>query len=201
MSVIPRALTGALVGAAGLAALAAQPALAADEFTLDKTHADVVFWVDHLGFSKTWGRFNAMDGTLVLDRENPANSSVAFVIQAATIDTNLKKRDDHLRSPDFFNVAEFPTITFTSTAVEPTGDMTADVTGDFTMLGVTREITIPVTINKLAQHPMQTSKEIVGLSGEISLDRTDYGMTYGAGPIGTEIPVFLEIEFERPIDG
>ena len=201
MSKILRTLTGAAFAGAAFAALsaAATPAASANEYTIDKTHADVVFWVNHLGYSNTWGRFNAMDGTLVLDPENPAASSVAIVIQAATIDTNLKKRDDHLRSPDFFNTAEYPTITFTSTSVTPTGEMTADVTGDFTLLGVTKEITIPVTINKLAQHPMQNSKEVVGLSGQVTIDRTEFGMTYGAGPIGTEIPIFIELEFERPI--
>jgi len=200
MRTVLRTLSAAAFGAAAFAAVAAAPApAAAQEYTIDKTHADIVFWVDHLGYSKTWGRFNAMDGTLNLDQETPANSSIAIVIQAATIDTNLKKRDDHLRSPDFFNVEEYPTITFTSTEVTPTGEMSADVTGDFTMLGVTREITIPVTINKLAQHPMQSSKEVVGLSGEVTIDRTDYGMGYGAGPIGVEIPIFIELEFERPI--
>ncbi|MEQ8604777.1 MAG: YceI family protein [Marivibrio sp.] len=200
MRTLLRSLTAAAFGAAALTVVAAAPApAAAQEYSLDKTHADIVFWVDHLGYSKTWGRFNAMDATLTLDQETPANSSVAIVIQAAAIDTNLKKRDEHLRSPDFLNVEEYPTITFTSTEVTPTGEMTADVTGDFTMLGVTKEITIPITINKLAQHPMQTSKEVVGLSGEITIDRTEYGMEYGAGPIGAEIPIFIELEFERPI--
>ncbi len=197
-----RFLSTLAAGAMALGALALSPAKAEQvEYALDKTHADVVFWVDHLGYSKTWGRFNALDGTLMLDQENPENSAVAIVIRAGTIDTNLKKRDEHLRSPDFFNVQEFPTITFTSTKVEPTGERTAMITGDFTMLGVTKTIGFEATVNKVAPFPMDKSKEVVGISAETVIDRTEFGMGYGAGAIGTEIPIFLELEFIRQIEG
>ena len=190
-------------GAMALGAVALTPhqAEAADTYTLDKTHADVVFWVDHLGYSKTWGRFNAMDGTLVLDQDDPSQSAVAIVIQAATIDTNLKKRDAHLKSPDFLNVKEYPTITFNSTNVAPSGDKTATITGDFTLHGVTKSISFEATVNKVAPFAMDKSKEIVGISAETMIERTDYGMNYGAGAIGTEMPIFLELEFIRDIEG
>lgn len=197
-----RFLTGIALAAVAFAALATAPAPAHAEartYSLDKTHADLVFWVDHLGYSKTWGRFNTIDGSLVLDQENPGESAITIEIDAASIDTNLAKRDDHLRSPDFLNVGEFPTITFTSTAVEKTGEKTAKVTGDFTLNGVTKTITLDATINKIAPFPMDKSKEVVGLSAETVIDRTDYGIDYGAGAIGTEMPIFIEMEFRRDI--
>ncbi|MBP5858984.1 YceI family protein [Marivibrio halodurans] len=199
-----KTLSGLAFAAGAFAAITLAPAPAAaeaEEYELDKTHADVVFWVSHLGYSNTWGRFNSMDGTLVLDQEAPENSSIAMVIDAASIDTNLGKRDEHLRSPDFLNAGEFPEITFSSTAIEKTGDKTATVTGDFTLAGVTKTISFDATVNKVAPSPMDKSKEIVGLSAETTIDRTEYGVDYGAGAIGNEVRIFMELEFIRAVGG
>lgn len=185
---------GLAVGLA-LALMQAQPAKAEPvTFALDKAHSNLVFNIDHLGYSKTWGRFGEMDATLMLDQENPAKSSIELVVDAVSVDTNHLKRDNHLRSPDFLSVREFPTITFVSTSVEPTGETTAKVTGDLTMHGITKPITLNVTMNKLEEHPMM-KVPAVGFSSELTLDRTDFGVATFAPAIGSEMRVFIDLEF------
>ena len=181
-----------LVAAVAVACLA-QPAFAADTFEIDPSHTAVVFFVNHLGYSETIGRFNDVSGSFDLDQDNPENSKIALVIDAASVDTNHEARDDHLRSPDFLNVEEFPEIKFTSTAVEQTGDNTAKVTGDMTILGATKPVTLDVTLNKLEPNPM-SGVETAGLSARGQLDRTEFGMTFGQGGIGSVLDLFIEVE-------
>jgi polyisoprenoid-binding protein YceI len=194
-SLKPLAPTLALALAFPLAAFAARPAEAAPEtFILDKPHADVIFNISHLGYSKTWGRFRDLDATLVLDQENPAASSIEVTIDAVSIDTNYLKRDNHLRTPDFLSVREFPSITFKSTKIEQTGENTAKVTGDFTMHGVTKPITLDVTMNKLAEHPA-AQVPAVGFSAQFVLDRSEFGVSTYAPAIGKDMQVFIDLEF------
>jgi polyisoprenoid-binding protein YceI len=190
-------LTAAVAAAAiALPAAVAAPASAAETYAFDKTHTDVVFEVSHFGFSNTIGRFNEVDGSIVLDEENPENSSVEVTIQADSIDTNHAARDEHLRSPDFFDVANHPTITFTSTSVERTGENTAKVTGDFTLLGVTKPVVLEVTLNALKPHPIPQMDGVMtaGFSASTTITRTDFGMDTYAPAIGVEIPITLEVE-------
>ena len=122
----------------------ASPALAADTYQFDKSHTTVGFQVRHI-FTMLGGKFQDFSGTIKVDRAKPESSSVEFTIQAATIFTNDPKRDEHLRTPDFFDVASHPTITFRSTAVKASGKDVYEVTGDLTMRGVTKQVTLPVT--------------------------------------------------------
>ena len=127
-----------------LALLAAGPLAAATEtFALDKTHSSVVFRIRHV-VSMVDGRFTDFDGKIWVDRERPTASKVEFTIQAASINTGHEKRDNHLRTADFFDVANHPTITFKSTKIEPKGEGVYEVTGDFTMRGVTKTMSFPV---------------------------------------------------------
>jgi polyisoprenoid-binding protein YceI len=126
-------------------ALAASPAFAADTYNVDKAHSNAQFTIRHL-MSKVTGKFNDVEGAVLIDRANPEASSVDFKIKTASINTGEAKRDEHLRSPDFFDATQFPEITFKSTKVKATGKDTYQVTGILTMHGASKEVTLPVTV-------------------------------------------------------
>lgn len=172
------------------------PALSADTFEIDPNHTNVVFMVDHLGYSNLIGDFNDIAGTFVFDQDNVADSKVELVIQAASIDTDHEARDEHLRSPDFLNVEEFPEITFVSTAIEQTGDNTGKITGDLTILGEARPVTLDVTFNSVAPHPIPFYEGVIvaGFSARAQVNRIDHGMTYGQGGIGDVLDLIIEVE-------
>ena len=179
--------------AAAVLALSASPALAADEFAFDHSHTHVLFFVDHLGFSTTQGEFLEFDGTLMLDTEAPENSSVTVSIATDSIDTGYADRDEHLRSGDFFNVEEYPEMTFASTGVTVTGENSAEVAGDLTILGVTQPVTLDVTLNGLGAHPFNGST-VAGFSATTTIGRSDFGMDFGVPAIGDEIEIRIETE-------
>ena len=182
-------VAGILAAAVGLGAV---PAPAAS-FRIDSLHSSAAFLVGHLGYSNMIGHFGKISGSFEFDPAAPEQSSARLVIDAASVDTNLDRRDGHLRSPDFFNVKEFPEITFSTTKVTVTGAKTGKVTGEVTMLGVTRSITLDVSFNKMAPNPM--SKVLTaGFSARGKIKRSDFGMKYGLGGLGDEIEVFIEIE-------
>ncbi len=185
--------TTLLATGAAMLTLVAAPAMAA-EYAVDPAHSQANFRIDHGGFSTMWGRFNEESGTIMFDADDPASASINLVIQADSVDTNHAERDDHLRSPDFFNTAEFPEITFTSTNVEVTGDNTAVATGDLTMMGVTLEVSFDATFNKVGSFPWAPETEVVGFTASGIIDRTDFGMTYGVGGIGSNVHVDIEVE-------
>lgn len=176
--------------------LAAAPAFAEPvNYTVDKSHAAVTFTVTHFGFSTVHGRFDDFDGSLVLDQDKPANSQVSFTVKAASIDTQWAKRDEHLRTADFFDANKYPDITFKSTKVVPeAGDKnTAKVTGDLTLHGVTKPVTFEVKLNKLAQSPI-SQKETAGITAEATIKRSEFGMTTYVPMISDEIPIRVDFE-------
>lgn len=181
--------------AAGQFALPAQ-ARAADDFAIDAAHTNILFVIDHLGYSKMFGEFQDFAGDFTFDAEDPAQSKVSITIQSASIDTDHEARDEHLRSPDFFNVEEFPEITFVSTAAEKTGDNSGRITGDLTLLGVTKPVVLDVTFNKMAPHPIPSYEGVLvaGFSARTTIDRTEFGMGYAAGAVGNEVELWLEVE-------
>lgn len=189
-------MKGLLTAAAVALATATSSALAADTYDFDTAHTDVVFNISHFGYSDTWGRFNEVDGTVTLDKDDLAGSSVEVTIQAASIDTNHKKRDEHLRSADFLNVKEFPTITFKSTKVDPTGEMTAKVTGDLTIHGTTKPVILDVTVNKIAPHPLPdyNNVETAGLSARTTIKRSEFGVDAFVPAVGDEMEIIIEVE-------
>ncbi len=176
------------------AALFIQPASAADKFLLDPGHASVMFGVSHLGFSKTFGRFNKIEGAFTLDADAPENSSVVVSIDPASLDTNHAKRDEHLRGADFFDVTKFPTLTYKSTSVKRTGDKTALVTGDLTLHGVTKPVPLEVTLVNTGPNPMDKTKIIAGFSARGTLKRTDFGMGYAAPVLGDDVEIIIEVD-------
>lgn len=180
--------------------LGAPTARAADRFEIDPTHSNIIFMVNHLGYSRMVGQFQDFSGALVFDAQDPGSGSVEIAIKTASVDTDHGKRDDHLRSPDFFNATEFPEMTFKSTSIEITGDKTGKITGDMTLLGVTKPVTIDVTFNKVAPHPLPQYNGVLvaGFSGRGSLKRSDFGMKTFAPALGDEIEIWLEIESHKP---
>ena len=184
-----RTTATALALAAGLAT--AGQAIAAD-YTLDTPgmHAAVNFRANHLGYSFVTGRFDTFTGSFSFDKEKPADSKVSIEIDAASVNTNHDKRDEHLRSADFFDAANHPKATFISTSVTPTGDSTADVTGDLTIRGVTKEVTLQVTYIGEGKDPWGGYR--AGFTGTTEITPADFGMPHGVA----KAPVQIMIEAE-----
>lgn len=174
----------------------AAPAIAAD-YKIDSTHVHTVFRVSHLGFSTTVGQFDEISGTIQFDQENAAEGSVDVTIQTASIDTANEKRDEHLRGSDFFDVENHPTMTFKSTAIEVTGEDTAKITGDLTILGVTKPVVLDAKLNKAGPHPMDAERYVAGFAATTTIDRTDFGMDYAAPALGAEVDIEIYAEAVR----
>lgn len=176
------------------AAGALTPAFAAPvSYKIDPAHTAVAFIVNHIGFSNVIGRFNTVGGDISFDKDAVEKSTVNVTIDATSIDTNHAKRDEHLRSPDFFNAKEFPKLTFKSTRIEKTGDKTGKLHGDLTMLGVTKPVVLDITFNKDGVSP-PSKLETAGFSARGTVKRTDFGMKYGAPAVGDDIQLLIEIE-------
>jgi polyisoprenoid-binding protein YceI len=172
-------------------------AAAVRTFTVDKAHSEAAFQVRHL-VTKVRGRFTELGGTIDFDESDPASSSVGFAIKAASIDTGTPDRDAHLRSDDFFAVEKYPEITFKSTTIEPAGGSDYRVTGDLTIRGVTKRITLPVTFLGKAKDPWGNEK--VGFETEVTINRKDYGLTWNAALetggflVGDEVKIAVSIQ-------
>jgi len=171
---------------------AATAVFAADTYTLDLAHTAALFKADHLGFSWTYGRFNDVSGSITWDAAKPTNSKVDVKIKTETIDTGNAKRDEHLRSGDFFSVKEFPTMSFTSKSFEAKGDNLYHVTGDFELRGVKKPITIPVTLMKVGKDPW--GKDRIGFDTEFTIKRSDFGMNYMPDGIADEVTIIFATE-------
>jgi len=182
--------------------IAAAARSATEAFVFDKPHSQVGFRIRHW-LTKVEGRFRDFDGRIWLDRANPADSRVELTIQAASIDTGTENRDKHLRSADFFDVEKYPTVTFKSTKVAPKGKDLYEVTGDLTMHGVTKTLTIPVRHTGFLNLGKQ---EKAGFELTIPVNRKDFGIVWNrtadAGGVmlgdDVEITVLVEANKEAP---
>ncbi len=170
--------------------VAAEGGARADSYKVDPVHTSVVFAVQHLTFSQVYGRFNEVGGKYSTGDE----PSFDFTVKAASLDTNSAKRDEHLRSPDFFNVNQFPVIRFKSTSVSADGD-SLTVSGDLTLHGVTRPITVVLRKNGEGQDPM--GKYRTGYSAEFTVERSAFGMTHMLDVVGDEVKLFVSFEGVR----
>jgi polyisoprenoid-binding protein YceI len=179
------AIGAALGGGAGVAA-------AADVYEYDGVHSSVSFKARHLGLSWIHGRFNDVSGTFSLDRSEPAKSTFALTIQVASVDTANKLRDEHLLQADYFDSQKYPTIEFKSTSVKPV-EGGYEVTGDFTMHGATK----PITLVLKGGQEIVDKKGVkrVGFSTETTLKRSDFGFDPKAiGPIGDDALILIDCE-------
>ena len=148
------------------------------EYTIDPTHTRIGFVARHAMVTKVRGSFGDFEGALHIDGANPAASSGRVTIQAKSIDTGNEDRDAHLRSNDFFAMDEHPQITFTSTAVEPVDAHTYRVTGDLTIKGVTRPVTVDFEYTGSATDPFGNLR--IGLEGSVTVNRKDWGVNWNA---------------------
>ena len=176
------------------ACLAHGPSFAAD-YKIDPVHSFSLFKVKHMGASYVYGQFTAIAGSIAFDAGNPEASSVEVTIKSESVTTHNAGRDRHISGPDFFNVKEFPVMTFKSSSWKKTGENTYAVTGDFTLLGVTKTIT--AALEHVGDGTMR-GKEIAGFHAVFSIDRSDFGMQYGIAPdgggLGKDIEITISVE-------
>ena len=181
-------------------AIAVSPALAA-EFTIDTAHSGAHFTVRHMMVSNVKGDFAGVSGKVVWDGD-PKTASVEATIDASTIDTGVDKRDEHLRSADFFDVAKYPTLTFKSRKVEAAGPGKLKVTGDLTLHGVTKEVVLDVE-GPTAEFKNPWGKSVIGASASTTIKRTDFGLTWnkaletGGVLVGEDVKVSIELELVK----
>ena len=176
--------------------ISASTTLAADKYAIDPVHCHIGFSVKHLVINNIKGRFNDYTGAIVYDEQDITKSSVEITIKTASINTDFKFRDDHLRAPDFFDVVKYPEITFKSTRIEKRGAAYAAV-GIFTLHGVAKEIVLPFKVNGKSNFQGETH---LGVEATIVIDRRDFGMTWNATlesgglVVGNEVTIELNIE-------
>ena len=168
---------------------------ATNSFTIDPDHTFPHFSVNHLGFSTMQGRFDASSGKVTLDSA-AKKGTIEFSVKAASVNTGHAKRDEHLRSPDFFNAAEYPSITFKSTAVKFEADKPASVEGNLTLLGVSKPVKLNISAFNCGLHPMDPTKKkfVCGADVSTQIKRSDFGMKYGLPAVGDDIKLVFAIE-------
>jgi polyisoprenoid-binding protein YceI len=167
-------------------------------WNVDATHSSIDFTIRHMMIAKVKGSFNSFEAQIEADPEDLTNANVEFSIDLSSIDTRNADRDNHLRTGDFFDIEQYPKMTFQSTSITKKGDGEYNVTGNVTLHGVTRPETFVVSFEGAGKDPWGNEK--VGFSGNGSLKRSDYGLTYNAALetggvlIGDEVKVFIEVE-------
>lgn len=169
---------------------------AAGEYAIDPTHTNVFFRVSHLGFSGYMGRFNKIEGKVVLDSKDLTKTSLDVTIDAASIDVNHEKLAGELRDKEVLDTAAHPTITFKSTKLEQKDANHGTITGDLTLHGVTKPVTLDVTLNGAAPHPMN-QKPTLGFSATGMLKRSDFGIAKWLPNVGDSVQLIIETEMQK----
>ncbi len=184
--------------------------LPAGNYTLDKTHASLIFRVDHLGFSNYTARFKNFDAALYFNPANPTKSNVTATVDVSSLETdfpNTKKINFNkmLQSANWLGAAQFPKIKFISKEIKITGKNSADIIGELSLHGITHPLTLNATFNGgYTSHPMDPSSARIGFSAKGSLNRSDFGIAFGIPATGTKmgvsdkIEIILEVEFTKP---
>jgi polyisoprenoid-binding protein YceI len=171
-----------------------------ENWNLDTVHSSVNFWVRHLMVAKVHGRFDKWSGSLAFDEQDPSHSRVEVEIDATSVDTREPQRDAHLRSADFLDTEKYPTLRFTSTKVERSSDGNLRLTGDLTMHGATKPVTLDVEYAGRAKHPNPKMGERAGFSARGTLNRKDWGLVWnqvldaGGFALSDKVEIHLEIE-------
>lgn len=187
-----------LISTAVLLAFAAAPAFAEPvAYKLDPTHTMVLAQWSHFGFSNPFANFGDVQGTLVYDAENVGNSSVQVTLPLSGLEAFTPKFNDHLRSADFFDAANFPEATFKSTKVEAAGEGKLKVTGELTIKDVTRPVVLDATLNKAAPHPMSKAPTI-GFDATTTISRTEFGVGAYVPNVGDAVTLRITTEASPP---
>lgn len=163
------------------------------EYEFDTVHSQIIFKINHLGFSNSFGKFPTFRGELTFDQDDWSNSSTKVEIKAASIDLENKKWNDHMKNADFFHVDKYSKLSFNSTKLEKTGDNTGVLHGDLTILDKTHPVSLDVTLNKAGIHPM-SEQQHVGFSARGTIKRSEWGMTYGVPAVADDVHIIIEVE-------
>jgi polyisoprenoid-binding protein YceI len=173
---------------------------AAQEWDLDRAHSNIYFDITHI-FSTTRGHFEDFSTSFAFDPDNLEQSRIEFTVDCESVNTHIPKRDQHLRSDDFFHVAEHPEMTFKSSEILHLRDNDYEVTGDLTLKGRTRTVTVPFVFYGVTDSPLQKNVRVAGFDARFSLDRLAYGVGdgrfYDLGVVGKDVQVFVSLEMVR----
>lgn len=181
---------------AAFLALGLSAAAQAQTYKIDHAHSYLGFEIDHLGFSTTKGQFHDYDVTVVANWEDIERSGVIVTIKTTSVDTAWDPRDEHLRKSDFFNVEEFPVMKFVGKNVEKTGENRAKVSGELTLRGTTKPVTLDVELVKRALYPFGDKKEALGIKASGVLKRSDWGMSYAIPAVSDEVKIIIDGELK-----
>ena len=183
LSTIVTLLVGATVGQAA-------------DYTIDPTHSHILFMIDHLGFAKIVGLFSDFNGNLSFDTNNVPGSKLNVTIKTDSLQTQFAARDKDLKGADWFNVTEFPEMTYVGSEFVKKDERTGTVTGKLTMHGVTKPVTLNVVVNKVGQNPLDKI-DSAGFSARGTFKRSDFGMKTFLGAIGDDVDLIIEIEAKQ----
>lgn len=183
---------------AGALSLATASVFAAPlSYKMDPAHTDVIAQWSHFGYSNPIAHFGDVDGTIVYDADNVGASSVEVTMPMSGMSSHVAKFDEHLRSAELFDVANFPEATFKSTKVESAGEGKLTITGDLTIKGVTRPVVLAATINKVAEHPM-SKQPTAGFDATATFKRSDFGLGLYAPAVSDEVQIRITTEASVP---
>lgn len=178
----------------------APAALRAETYAFDREHTAIAFSWTHLGLSRQSGRVMSFEGTIDFDPEKPEEGKVDVTMQVASLWTGVAKLDEHLKSADYFDAVKHPTITFKSTGIRKTGEKTGEVSGDLTIMGTTKPVTLAVTWNFTGEHPLSKfnpvykDRFVSGFSAVARVNRSDWGVNRAVPLVSDEIQITIETE-------
>jgi polyisoprenoid-binding protein YceI len=168
----------------------------AADYTIDPTHSHILFTIDHLGFAKIVGLFSDFSGTLSFDSNNVSASKLAVTVKTESLQTQFAARDKDLKGADWFNVTEFPEMTYVGSEFVKKDEHTGTITGNLTLHGTTKPVRLNVAVNKVGQNPLDKINS-AGFSARGTLKRADFGMKTFSGPIGDDVDLIIEIEAKQ----
>ncbi|MBA3708497.1 MAG: YceI family protein [Planctomycetes bacterium] len=168
---------------------------AEDTFAIDPVHSTALFRINHMGVSNFYGRFDDLSGTIAYNPADIGKTSISYSIKADSVDTHFEKRDQHLKGPDFFDAKKFDSITFKSTAVKAVDDKTMEVTGNLTLHGVTKPLTVKVV--HVGDGKGQAGEQRIGFETTFDIKRSDFGMTFMPDMLGDEVSIILSTEGKK----
>jgi len=177
---------------AGLPAVFSASADAAETYKLDPEHTSVVFRVKHLGVAYVYGRFNGPTGAFVLDESAPSKSAIEVQVNVKNVDTAVEKRDNHLKSPDFFNAEEHPLVSFKSTSVKKINHQTYEVSGNLTLLDKSRPITVKAHDTGSGKDPWGNFRR--GFETAFTIKRSEFGMNFMLDGVSDEVVITVSVE-------
>ena len=189
-----------VLGAVVISGLVAGPAAGEPaRYELDPAHTTIAFLVEHAGYARTLGQFLRAGGGFTFDDATGAVSNVRVVVETASVDTHHEARDRHLESGDFLNSEKHPEMTFTAGSAQRTSERTFVLTGELTLLGTRRPLTLEAVVNKSAPYPFGDRADAMGVSARGTLKRSEFGMTYGVANdlVGDEVEIVVEFEARR----